>query len=945
MHYGIILLRIKTISLQVGIDKMRNILKLLSVSTVIAIAFIGLLLTVYLKVIPFAVSNENVINYVSGFIKESTGANLKLVKPVLVTRLSGDILFKMDELSLTKDKKEILAIKKLDTQLSFAQIIKHRIILKKLGLDYIFADVNRLATLAGEPQQKEPQKSDWTVEWINSLLSLKKCKIVYSLDKDTLININGNDMEITSEREPKFVRFNIAIDIIKGKEKIKLAIKNRDDVFIKDHKLILDKAILAVNNSKVFIDAVADQQNNFDLKVYSNNFDVKNVVELLNTNLVIPNGAEMLAYFKDIKGNFDFKINMTNKGINGDVKLKQSSLKIIPVNNLPVYVSSGDIKISNTQIKLNDFKGWYGSSQKNHVQLAGTVDDYTKSVDTNIEISGVATNDLTLNYISPLVGCPLTLTGDSGTKMIVKSKYNKIDLSIMGKIAKGYDILVDGASLSPVNYDRAYVADMHLDGSLLNIKSIRYFIAKEINKETKNIRPILTIDGNMDIITQEIKDIGFNIPKPLPSEFLNVLIGQKVFKKGTIAGNMHVIFRNNIPKMKGTLEMDKVRIPSQRLSVKTAKLTTDKDLIKINANGRFKKSDYDFKGYINNELIFPVVIKDINLTVDNIDIDRMLTSMNQQNTQKVKQNSQSIETLVSAESNSESDDSYTFDTGLLIVERCILHVVKGFYKDINFGNLYANLTLDKNGKLEIKSNKFDFAEGISTLKILCDLKKHDYYIRLGVKDINSDLIASTLLALPKEITGKAMGLIELNTDDSLKLNGRIRFNIQDGTIQKVGLVQYALNFAALFRNPMAMLSPSTLLDLVNVPEGNFKKINGDLVMKDNVVEKIMIKSSAAQLSSFIIGRYDLETKDASLRIYTKFSSKNKGFAGFLRNISLNSLANRMPLSSESEANYYAMELAQLPPLEADEKDCQVFLTKVDGDVENFNFLSSLKKIK
>lgn len=175
---------------------------------------------------------------------------------------------------------------------------------------------------------------------------------------------------------------------------------------------------------------------------------------------------------------------------------------------------------------------------------------------------------------------------------------------------------------------------------------------------------------------------------------------------------------------------------------------------------------------------------------------------------------------------------------------------------------------------------------------MCDLKKHDYSIRLGVKDINSDLIAGTLLGLKKEISGKAMGLIELNTDDSLKLNGRIRFDIQNGTIQKVGLVQYALNFAALFRNPITMISPSTIVDLVNIPEGTFKKINGDLVMKDNVVEKIMIKSSAAQLSSFIIGRYEIETGDASLRIYTKFSSKNKGFAGFLRNLSLNSLANK-----------------------------------------------------
>lgn len=179
----------------------------------------------------------------------------------------------------------------------------------------------------------------------------------------------------------------------------------------------------------------------------------------------------------------------------------------------------------------------------------------------------------------------------------------------------------------------------------------------------------------------------------------------------------------------------------------------------------------------------------------------------------------------------------------------------------------------------------------------------------------------------------------------MKLNGSIKFAIKNGTIGKIGLVEYILKFAALFRNPIAMISPSTISDLVNIPDGSFDKINGDLLIKNNVVEKIMIKSSASQLASFIIGRFDLESRDATLRIYTKFSSKNKGFYGALRNISLNSLANRIPLSSRNDSNYYASELEQIPAIDADEKDCQVFLTKVDGDVEHNNFLSSLKKIK
>ena len=157
--------------------------------------------------------------------------------------------------------------------------------------------------------------------------------------------------------------------------------------------------------------------------------------------------------------------------------------------------------------------------------------------------------------------------------------------------------------------------------------------------------------------------------------------------------------------------------------------------------------------------------------------------------------------------------------------------------------------------------------------------------------------------------------------------------------------EYALKFAALFRNPLAMISPSSFMDLVNIPEGRFDKITGELTIKNNVVERILIKSSSPQLSSLIFGRFDLITRDATLRIYTKFSSSHKGFSGFLRNISLNSLANRVPLGSRNDSNYYEAELKHLPPIDADEKDCQVFLTKVDGDVEKNNFISSLKKIK
>ena len=464
-------------------------------------------------------------------------------------------------------------------------------------------------------------------------------------------------------------------------------------------------------------------------------------------------------------------------------------------------------------------------------------------------------------------------------------------------------------------------------------------------EKKKKVQPVLKVAGNIDVSAPvpTVKNLGFEIPKPLPSEFLNVLIGQKLFRKGNIAGNMEMINTGKYPVLNGNLSMDGVAIPSQRIFLKHAEMTTSDGLLKLAANGKYRRSSYDFSGSLINEIKFPVVVKSVNLTVDDIDVEKFIVSANNQSGEEIK--SEKFDVAPSGAAKDDDDNTPTFDIGNFIVEDCVLHILKGNYKDIDFADVKATLSLDKHSVFNMYSNRFEIAEGHSSAKINCDLKKHKYNIVLGIKDVNSDLMATTLLALKKEITGKASGLIELSTDDSLKLNGSIKFMVKNGTIQKVGLVEYILKFAALFRNPLAMISPSTISDLVNVPEGNFDLINGSLQINNNVIERMMIKSSAPQLSSFIVGRFDLDSRDASLRIYTKFSNRNKGFAGFLRNISLNSLANRIPLSSRNDSNYYSAEISQLPPIDADEKDCQIFLTKVEGDVEHNNFISSLKKIK
>ena len=917
----------------------KTIAKILTISVACAVLFAGCLVLLYLKGVPYVFSHPKFINCVEKTVKNMTEADLVIKDMRIETSLSPVIKFRSGLIKLTKNDEKIFVSGGLETDFSFAEIFQRKISLQKAGAVYLFVDANKITKLFPEKQDKKG--NDWQVSWFHSLLYINNLKVLYSPVPDINMVINGKNITIADQTEPKYVRFDVDADVTKNKDTIKLHFSDNDSVYIKDRKLNIDNGIIGVNDSKVNINATFDEkthENNID--IFAKNFDLKNVEAIIGSNMIIANGKEILQYFDNIKGRFDFNVNINNAGLSGKIKLAKSFFRVIPLNNIPITVNEGLIELTPYQITLKDFKGYYGKNSAHTLNMDGQILDYTKTVDTNIMIKGLVANDFTRDYLSPVAGVPLTLTKPTKVFVNVKSLLNKINILWMFKLAKGKDILVDGTSFSPTDLDRVLNGDIYIDGPNLAIKEINYYASPEITRESKNLKPILKISGNLDLAKYgQIKNIGFVIPEPLPSEFLNAFAGQPLFKKGKISGKLQMINTGSYPILDGNMKMEKVLVPSQRLSIREAELKTDKNIIHLEAQGRFKKSQYTFNGQLKNSLLFPIIVRDANLTVDDIDVERILTSFNQQNTETAK--TQNI-----AQANEEdSDEAYVFDTNLVNIEKSTLNVTKGHYKDINFGNVNADMTLDKNGLLKIMSNRFDFAEGISTLRVLCDLKNHDYRVSLGVRNVNSDLIATNLLSLPKEISGKAKGLIILNTDDSLKLNGKIKFEIADGNIGKIGLVQYVMQFASIFRNPLVMISPSTVFDLVNVPDGAFKTIDGELEMKDNVINKIMIKSLAPQLSTFIVGKYDIEKSDAMLRIYTKFGTKKRGIAGFLRNISLNSLANIVPLGSKNVNNYYEAELKMLPPIEAEEKDTQVFLTTVDGDIVNNNFLSSLKKIK
>lgn len=153
---------------------------LVCLSTIAAVV-VALSLIFYLIVLPYAVSNTKVLGLLEKCVKDSLHAELKIVNPVLKTSLAPRITFKLDELYIIKNNKDILNVKNFDADISLVRLFQKRIVINKLGADYIFANVNEIMSLCPQSQDKEQKPVLWRPDLFNSLLYVKKCIICYAV--------------------------------------------------------------------------------------------------------------------------------------------------------------------------------------------------------------------------------------------------------------------------------------------------------------------------------------------------------------------------------------------------------------------------------------------------------------------------------------------------------------------------------------------------------------------------------------------------------------------------------------------------------------------------------------------------------------------------------------------------------------------------------------------
>ena len=909
----------------------------------------------YLTILPFVVSNPQMIKCTQNCIKKLFDADLIIEKPILYTKLPSNIKFSVNKVYFEKNKIKLLDLNNFNTDITLGKIFSNKITVNKLTAESFYADISELEKILPKSSKQKKHKNNINIDVTDALLGVRSCEIIFNINTDTKVRVKGQHIGVNNAiKTKKNVYFQLISDIYKKNNHVVVKLNDNGNVFFQNKHFYIKNCPISINNSNIFINFTADKKQNYNINLYSDKFNIKDIIDFLNTQIVENNvQKDVLSYFEDIKGFVDFKLNICKQNINGNFKIKNVQFKIKDIDNIPITLNNGNILLSINEIKLENIKGYYDNNPKNKIDFKGTVKNYLKTVDTDIIGNAIVRNDFFKNHLSKILKTDIEIKGEAPTRLTINSKNNIMDFVWFFMLKPGQNIKIANNDLPFEDSLRLMKTDMHFENMMLDIKSLDYHLiskeefseleknrGKRKQKRREKHQPIFKMRSQIDLShNNDIKFINFEIPNPLPSELLNAIFKQELFKKGKISGHLYINNKGKYPILNGKISVDRVLIPSQMIFIKEAFLNANGNYIYLNALGGYRRAKFSFDGNLINELKLPIVVKNVNLSLENIDLFKALeTYNNQSNAENVITTD---EGLIKIENTSPE-----FDIRNLIIEQARFHLNQGSYKDITFNNLDAVLTLNKHGILDIKSNRFNFAEGISSIKASFDLVNKKYNVKLGFRDINSNMVASALLDLKNEIIGKAAGFMDLYTDESMKLNGTINFDIANGTIEKIGLVEYVLRCASIFRNTVTMINPAIFADIVNVPKGNFDKITGSLVLKNNIATKIKIKTFSPQLSTYIAGRYNIDNGDTSLRVYVKFSDIKKGLSGLFRKISLDSLANRVTIFNNlNDINYYAVELSELPDIDADEKDCQIYLTRFEGDVVNNNYISSLKKIK
>lgn len=700
------------------------------------------------------------------------------------------------------------------------------------------------------------------------------------------------------------------------------------------NKLVIQSDGLNINLNGQIKDFIAKNPI-YSLTVNGSDISVKTVS--LFSGFFPENIKNALSNYKDLSGTMSLNLDITGRGANGFIKFQNLSFKHIK-SNIPFYFESLPIKITNTKIVIPQVNAKAGRTSTAPLFFNLDIENYMKIPIIRGSAAIKITPAFIERYVNTKLAHPLKINGDVDLSAEINGSVDSLKIFPTLKINKESDISYLAVNFGDSEFMREIKGEITIRLKEIFINKIEYIKYPSASNNKTYALPMWSLKGRFIQNKKAYYPSSLTIItyRKIPAKLLNFIFKKSLIKSGEFSCNLTYQLLNKQPKIFGNIYLENAKVPLYNTTIKNGRLIANDDKIYVSADGRTEDTNYSLNTEILNYPSFPLRIKTLDIKTKYMDLERLINVFN----------TWSIEAYM----NTSLQTPVEFDISDVIIEKGILNAGKIAYKTCPIENFSADFSLDKNSLLKLTIKDVTMSGGKVNGTIAYDFKSGTVQSSLKVRGIDSNAAAESFFGLKNQITGKLDGNVSLSTFgandvERLKnLNGKIGFHMEDGSMPKLGSVEYLLRASNLIQSALTALSVNNLIELFKpFKTGIFSKISGVLYVNNGTLKNIAVFSQGKTLSIYLTGDYDIVESEADVIVYGKLGKKTEGLLGPIGNISANTLFSLIPYSKNNSD--FERELKKIPDIDYKNQDAKFFRATVYGDINDDKVSTSFKWIK
>lgn len=634
------------------------------------------------------------------------------------------------------------------------------------------------------------------------------------------------------------------------------------------------------------------------------------------------------------EGSLDVDLRVFNNYVNVQTDLAGIKFIYVPMD-LPIDIINGNLLVRNNVLKLNKINML---ADKMPVLLDGDIRDIFDKQIFNLYLNSKPQQEFIDKYINNNQIYPIKIKGDIVYWARFKGVKDNYELKSNIDLSKDASIYHFGATVGDIeNAIEVELDSRVIDGNNLKIKDFSYnkLIDSQSGKQTR--LNMLKANGGVKLLKDDLEfdDLRIKTTNPTDARIFNIIFRKPNIKQGQFTSDLKLNGKLTNPKVLGDFYIFETDIPFFDTVMKNIELVFKDKTVDITSKGEVMGNYLSFNGVLRNKLSAPYHLEKGFLYTKNLDLNRIA--------EKLKL--------------SEVDDISTFESFEGFKLSSISFDNLKFKADnIELRNIYATdyeavTSLDKNGIFNVDNFVFNIAQGRLNGKYKYNLKNNDMRLNLVADSINANDISWALFDLKNQIYGDMTGKIDLSCNGTnfqscmQTLNGDSVFNVKNGSMPKLGSLEYLLKASNLIKGGFTGISINSVVEIISpLKLGQFTDIYGNISIEDGITKNLEIATKGDDLSLFMDGKYNFATSVADMQVLGLLSRKISNVLGPIGNVSINTLFNIIPGVNLEKDSPILDRINKIPGFELSSKAYRKFVADIKGNINGDDYVTSFKWI-